>query len=111
MTGTEGPALGMRTSRSGRTTTVSISGELDLATAGELARGLATAVRATPPPERLVLDVAGLDFMDAAGISAVLTAQRALAAGGGVLVLRSPNRLVRRVVKVLELEDVLPVEK
>ena len=111
MTGIDGPALGTRTSRSGRTTTVFVSGELDLATAGDLRACLASAVRTSPPPSRLVLDVSCLEFMDAAGVSAVLTAQRALAADGGVLVLRSPNRLVRRVVKVLDLEDVLPVER
>jgi anti-anti-sigma factor len=67
-------------------------------------------VRADPAPQRVVLDVSRLGFVDAAGVSVLLTAQRAVAAGGGELVLRSPSRIVERVVKVLQLEHLLPVE-
>lgn len=103
-------ALQARVSRSGETAVVTLRGELDLATAGDLRDCLAPVVRSEPVPAQVVLDVADLTFLDASGISALLTVQRALAARGGRLVLRSPSSLVRRVVRVLDLDKVLPFE-
>ena len=111
MPGTSRPALRTSVRREGSTAIVSVAGELDLATAEGLRSRLSTVVAAKPPPERLVLDLAELEFVDASGISALLHAQRALAARGGVTELRSPSRLVRRVVRVLQLEKALPVER
>lgn len=110
MPGTGGPALATRVSSAGSTVTVALRGELDLATAASLRSCLGPLVQQDPAPARLVLDLRDLTFLDASGISAVLTVQRALARRGGQLVLRSPSRLVRRVVKVLDLEQLLPME-
>jgi anti-anti-sigma factor len=107
----DGPPLRASVQRSGDTAVVTLVGELDLATADRLRTRLLTVVRSDPAPSRLVLDVSGLHFVDAAGIAVLLTAQRALAAGGGKVVLRSPSRLVTRVVKVLQLQHLLPVER
>lgn len=90
---------------------VALSGELDLATADTLRSCLGPLVQGASAPDRLVLDLSDLSFVDASGISALLVVQRALDSRGGTLVLRSPSRLVRRVMKVLELEQVLPVER
>ena len=103
-------ALRASASRCGDVLTVALAGELDLATGPELRARLTRLVQSDPPPARLVLDLAHLQFLDASGISALLSAQRAVAASGGSVVLRSPSRLVRRVVKVLDLDRVLPVE-
>ena len=111
MTDTGGPPLRTTVSRSGSSVVVSLCGELDLATGDALRSRLCGVVEADPAPERVVLDVTGLDFVDAAGISVLLGAQRSLSARGGELVLRSPSRIVRRVVQVLELDSVLPVER
>ncbi len=97
--------------RSGSRVVVTLAGELDLATADSLRRRLRTLVQAAPPPSRLVLDAADLEFVDASGISVLLNARRSLADRGGELVLRSPSRLVRRVVTALDLEHLLPVER
>lgn len=110
MPGTARPALSTLVSRSAEAVTVSLCGELDLATAGQLRRCLAAVVQEDPAPRRLVLDLSDLTFVDASGISALLTVQRSLDARGGRLLLRSPSRLVRRVVRVLDLEQLLPVE-
>jgi anti-sigma B factor antagonist len=98
-------------SRADGAVVVALAGELDLATAAGLRRRLADVVRVDPPPAKVVLDLAQLGFVDASGISVLLSAQRALAARGGTMVLRSPSRLVKRVVKVLELDHALPTER
>jgi anti-anti-sigma factor len=110
MSGVGDGGLSTRVTRRGSTVQVALCGELDLATAAALRSCLVPLVKQDPPPERLVLDLSDLTFLDASGISALLTVQRLFAARGGELVLRSPSRLVRRVVKVLDLEQVLPVE-
>ena len=111
MEGASGTTLDTSVSRSGGTVTVTLAGELDLATADGLRTRLVELGSADPAPERVVLDLSALDFLDASGISALLAGQRAVSQRGGCLVLRSPSRLVRRVVKVLDLDHVLPVER
>ena len=111
MSATGEPPLRASVSREGAGVVVALSGELDLATSARLRSRLADVVQADPPPRRVVLDLSDLDFVDASGISVLLAAQRSLSSRGGELLLRSPSRLVRRVVKVLELESVLPVER
>ena len=106
---TGGPALGTRVLSEGERVVVALSGELDLATAPQLRSCLAPLVTSPTAPQELVLDLSELCFLDASGISALLTVQRALAARGGRLALRAPSRLVRRVVKVLDLDGLLPV--
>lgn len=110
MSGTSSP-LRVRVARErGGATVVVLVGELDLATAGGLRTRLATLAQDDPPPERVVLDLAGLDFVDASGISVLLSSQRALAARGSSLVLRTPSRMVSKVLRLLDLDAVLPVE-
>ena len=104
-------ALVTRTTRRGRVADVALRGELDLSTAPTLRGCLAGLLQEEPPPEKVVLDLSELSFVDASGISALLSAQQALRSRGGSVVLRSPSRLVRRVVKVLDLEQALPVER
>ena len=110
MTATDGPHLRAAVTRAGATAVLTLTGELDLATAGPLRARLSRLVQDDPPPALVVLDVAGLQFVDAAGIGALLSAQRTLAARGGRMCLRSPSRLVQRVVRVLDLEHLLPLE-
>ena len=110
MASTAGPLLRSRISRSGRTITVTLSGELDIATGGELQARLATVVHDEPAPRRVVLDLSDLAFVDASGIGVLLAARRDLASRGGELVLRRPSRLVRRVLDVLDPRGELAVE-
>ena len=56
------------------TVRLGIHGELDLATAPLLSEHVAAAL-AAPPPDRLIVDVAGLTFCDSAGIDALLGAR------------------------------------
>jgi anti-anti-sigma factor len=72
--------------------TVTVSGELDAATASSLTERLLTVAQARP--ERLVLDLGGLVFVDVAGVRALDGAHKALQARCPVI-LRGPRPAAR----------------
>ena len=75
---------------------VQLSGELDFATAGHVESRLEDVLRRAPA--RLVIDLSALDFMDATGLRALLSAERrAEEAGSQVQVIAGeaePRRLL-----------------
>jgi anti-anti-sigma factor len=75
-----------------------LSGELDLATAPRLAPALAETTGMMRP--RLVLDLSNLDFLDAAGLGAIVGARNSLRSRSGELTLRSPSRFAARVLEI-----------
>jgi anti-sigma B factor antagonist len=81
---------------------VAISGEVDLATAPELDEFLVEVV--TECPDRLVVDLARLRFIDCSGVAVLHRAREALLSVGCTMVLRSPNRLARMVLRLTGLE-------
>jgi anti-anti-sigma factor len=75
-------------------TRLRMSGELDLATSPRLEHAAETALEATP--ERLVLDVSGLRFIDSSGLRAIIVLhERAEREGWQLDVVRPPGQLVR----------------
>ncbi len=89
--------------------TVFVVGEVDLATVPELREGLQRALSASSGTH-VVVDVTDVEFIDAAGIGALVDAAVDARAAGGELVLRRPSRAVRRVLELLSLGGELPTE-
>ena len=83
--------------------TVTISGEIDIATCRAMREALATG----PSPAHLEVDMSAVTFMDASGIGVLLAARRLAVDAGGSLTLRAPSRAVRRVTGILGLDEVL----
>jgi len=81
---------------------IMLRGELDLATAPMLSDALFSAIR--EGRRRIVIDLAGLTFMDASGVHAIAVARRAQLEGAGELVLRRPEANVRRLLDILDLD-------
>lgn len=79
--------------------TLELRGELDLASCEQLER----AVHELGDRAEIVLDLAGLSFVDGTGVHAF--ARIAAARPRGTVVLRSPTRHVARVLEILRLED------
>ena len=73
-------------------------GELDLASAPALAAALG--VVATREP-RIIVDLAGLEFIDASGVAALSRGRRHARNAGGDLLLAAPQRQVRRVLAII----------
>lgn len=83
--------------------TVTISGEIDIATCRAMREALATG----PGPAHLEVDMSAVTFIDASGIGVLLAARRQAVDAGGSLSLRAPSWAVRRVTGVLGLDEVL----
>ena len=84
---------------------VRVRGELDIATAPELAAELDRLLAARP--RVLVLELGELTFLDCAGMRPVRSALRDLRCGGGTLVIRHASPLVERALRVAGLAETL----
>jgi anti-anti-sigma factor len=83
---------------------ISVAGELDSSNADTL--GDAVAALVADRRERLVFDLAGLRFMDSAGIAVLIVA----AADVEVIELRNLSPIVRRVVEATGLTTIFQVQ-
>ena len=72
-----------------------LQGELDMATAGDLAEFLREAEKG---PDPIVLDFSGISFMDSSGLRVILEA--AGGRDGGALVIVHPTAQVQRVLDI-----------
>jgi len=79
-------------------TRLSAHGELDLATVSAFDEALARCGR--DDPSRLVVDLADVPFIDAAGLRVLIDAKRRRDRAGGELVIARPSRQVSRLLEV-----------
>lgn len=91
------------------TVVIRARGDLDGDTAARLT-DLVDRVFTGRVPALLVLDLAGLEFMGAAGITALLHVRDVVGAGGGRLVLREPSAPVRLVLRLGRVTDLFTIE-
>ncbi len=85
---------------------VVLRGELDMAAASGVAAALAAAAAREP---RVIVDLAGLRFIDAGGVAALVRGRRQVQHAGGDLLLAAPRHQVLRVLTVTRLTGVFPV--
>ncbi|GAA1794992.1 STAS domain-containing protein [Planosporangium flavigriseum] len=85
---------------------VSLTGELDIASAPPLAERIRSLIDAGRT--RLVVDLAGLAFCDSTGIGTLVRANNDCLLQGGYLRLAAPSRHVARVLAVVGLLDTFP---
>lgn len=85
---------------------VMLSGELDVMDAATVAAAL-SAIAAGGSV--VIVDLAGLSFLDASGLAALMLAREHARAAGGKLLLAAPQRQALLVLTAAGLADVLPV--
>jgi anti-sigma B factor antagonist len=85
---------------------VSLTGELDIASAAQLEDRIRAVVDAGHP--RLVLDLAELAFCDSTGIGVFVRANNECQQRDGYLRLAAPSPTVARILEVVGLLDVFP---
>ena len=86
---------------------VEARGELDFVTGARLSSALAEATAGAP--DIVLVDLAGLEFIDSSGVKILLAAARTLRAEGGRLILAAPTLPVRRALEILRVGDTLPI--
>jgi anti-sigma B factor antagonist len=94
--------MGLASGECGGHVVVALRGELDLLYALEVATALG-AIAARQP--RIIVDLAGLEFIDASGIAALARGRRHARNAGGDLLLAAPQRPVRRVLTIIRQAD------
>jgi anti-anti-sigma factor len=104
------PPLRITVDSDGGTTVLRLAGELDLATADLLRERVRTLLGHGTVLQKLVLDLAGLEFLDVTGLGALLETRRKLSATGVTLALRRPRPMVVRMLTLLNLEEALQID-
>jgi anti-anti-sigma factor len=97
---------GVEVSRVGDAEVWAVEGEIDIATKSRLQAVLDAVPHGDAP---LVLDLAGVTFMDSTGISAVLAIERAAGVSGRPLAIVCPEGPVRLIFAVTGVEEDLPL--
>lgn len=98
----------VRTVSAAGTATVIVSGELDIFTLPAVRQALAEVL--AREPERLVLDLAGITFIDCAS-ARVLAAAAPVLPGLGEAILRRPSRVVLRVLELTGMSACFRIER
>jgi anti-anti-sigma factor len=88
--------LDVAVEESGDVAVVRLTGELDVHTAGKLARHLGAI---GPAVDRIVIDVGGVEFMDTLGLNVVLSARTRAQTEGTALRLENAPPAVRRLLE------------
>ena len=84
-----------------------VAGELDLHTGTAFWEACRPAVDRVPPGGELVVDLGGLNFLDAAGIGSLVRLGNLLGAAGKRLQVKADCPTIRRVFQITQLERLL----
>lgn len=98
--------LTIASARDGVTHTISVAGELDLATADAVQVALERAE--SSDAEAIVLDLSGLTFMDSTGVRLLVEAHARSQGDSNRLVLVRGSKPVQRVLKLSGVDGLLP---
>ncbi|MGH9089002.1 MAG: STAS domain-containing protein [Acidimicrobiales bacterium] len=96
------PILYVDVATTGDTVCVRLTGELDLSSAEQVRRAVTAS-----GGSRVVVDLTGCTFMDAAGLTSLLDRRRALQARGQEVRLEGARGIVRRVFGIVGMDGVL----
>lgn len=89
------------------TSTLALSGEIDPQTTDQLDAAIDDALGSSA---HLVLDLAGVTFIDSAGLRSLIRAHRLTGESSGSLVLRAPRPSTLRVLEITGLTDELTID-
>lgn len=90
---------------------VSVIGELDISTAPKLRQQLIQAIADLGPSPKIVLDLAGTDYLDSTGLGVILGGVKRTRLQGGDLALSGAEPQVRRDFEITRLIQVLPIHE
>ena len=85
---------------------LALNGRLDTATAPELEKELASALKGV---SELTLDFAGLDYVSSAGLRVLLSAQKTMSKQGSMKI-KNVNEIIMEIFEVTGFSDILTIE-
>jgi anti-sigma B factor antagonist len=86
---------------------VVLTGELDLVSTSAFTRAIADLQPSLPA--QVVVDLAGLTFVDSSGVNALVQAVRAVETDGGRAVLAAPSAPTRRILEITRAGEIVPI--
>ena len=89
---------------------VRINGEIDHHSAVEMRKGIDAEIFERQP-EKLILDLSGVDFMDSSGLGLILGRLASVQKVKGELVVINPNEGVMKILKLAGAERIIKIEK
>ena len=93
--------------QTGDATVIYVRGEIDVATCERLRDALEPHLG---PNQSVILDLAGVEFIDSSGLHVLEQARGKLTADGGSLILRNPSEAAHRLLTVTKTEDLLQAD-
>ena len=93
----------------GKTTVVSLAGEIDHHNAAALRTGIDKLIY-EKRPGKLVLDLEKIDFMDSSGLGLIMGRYSLVKEFGGELSVRNPNAGVLKICKLAGMERLIRIE-
>ncbi len=96
-------------SQSGPVTIVGLIGDLDLAAAPGARSQLLAAVHEADTPPLVVVDLLGIDFLDAIGIGVLFAGVVVCRSRGGDLAICRPEPQVAAVLRLTRVDEILPM--
>ncbi len=102
------PAFTADTLESDGEVVLRLCGDIDMLSAPNFA---SAALRLGGADTRIVFDMAGVTFMDSAGLSVLAGTMRRLERTGGSLCLRGVSRQVRQILRISGLDQLLTIEE
>ena len=85
---------------------LALNGRLDTATAPELEKELASALKGV---SELTLDFSGLDYISSAGLRVLLSAQKTMSKQGSMKI-KNVNEIIMEIFEVTGFSDILTIE-
>ena len=103
----EPPDLEVTIARVDDAVTVTVKGEIDLATSTRLNRDLDGALDQEPVPARLRIDLSQVNFMDTSGVAVMLKARRRALEAGARFSVISPSPAIKRLLEITGLASLM----
>jgi|SRR4051812_20662070 anti-anti-sigma factor len=99
--------IDVRVSHVGDTSTVVVIGEIDLSTSTRLNRELDAVMDRVPPPVRVRVDLARVEFMDTTGVAVLLKGRRRALEVGARFSVTSTSHTITRLFEITGLAGLL----
>lgn len=97
--------MNIKTTKENNITTIAIDGRLDTLTSPELNEKIN---ELAPDSDRIILDLAQLEYISSAGIRSIVSAHKLMADKGGFVV-KAPNENVMEIITLTGISEVIEI--